>query len=116
MADGALAIQFVSLLASCSELPIFVDIAPAADGAWTRYFSRVSRTGSAISAGSSSMANITVRSNPCGPVISTRKPPLNESAAIHASCGARRVPAASDHGRLDAFTSATGYPFDVKDG
>jgi hypothetical protein len=29
---------------------------------------------------------------------------------------ARRVSAASDHGRLDAFTTATGYPFDVEDG
>ena len=50
------------------------------------YSSTVSRTWSAITAGSSSMANVTVRSNPCGPVMSTRDPPLNGSAAIHASC------------------------------
>jgi hypothetical protein len=33
------------------------------------------------------MANVTVRSNPCGPVMRTRNPPLNGSASIHASCG-----------------------------
>ena len=33
------------------------------------------------------MANVTVRSNPCGPVMRTRNPPLNGSAAIQASCG-----------------------------
>ena len=46
-----------------------------------------SRTRSEMAAGSSSIANATVRSNPCGPVIRMRKPPLNGSAAIHASCG-----------------------------
>ena len=34
------------------------------------------------------MANVTVRSKPFGPVMRTRNPPLNGSAAIHASCGA----------------------------
>src|ERR1019366_988766 len=42
---------------------------------------------SAIAAGSSSAANDPGRSNPCGPVMSTRNPPLNGSAAIHASFG-----------------------------
>src|SRR5580704_13730875 len=35
--------------------------------------------------GSSSIANVTVRSKPCGPVMSTRKPCLNGSAAIQTS-------------------------------
>jgi hypothetical protein len=33
------------------------------------------------------MANLTVRSNPCGPVISTRTPPWKGSAEILASYG-----------------------------
>ena len=37
---------------------------------------------SAITAGSSSMARVTVRSNPYGPVMRTRNPPLNGSAAM----------------------------------
>src|ERR1035441_5456833 len=32
---------------------------------------------SEITAGSSSTPNVTVRSNPCGPVMRSRKPPLN---------------------------------------
>ena len=56
-------------------------------GGRAAYSSIVSLTPSAITAGSSSILNIAVRSNPCGPVMSTRNPPLNGSAAIHASCG-----------------------------
>jgi hypothetical protein len=48
--------------------------------------SSVSCTRSAIAAGSSLIANATVRSKPCGPVMSTRNPPLKGSAEIHASC------------------------------
>jgi hypothetical protein len=70
------------------------------------YSSRVSRTRCAITAGSSSVANVTVRSNPSGPVMRTRKPP-NGSAEIHASwarrpaCHLRRRPlrCARDGGR-----------------
>jgi hypothetical protein len=64
--------------------------------------SSVSRTQSAITAESSSMANVTVRANPCGPVMRTRTPPLNGSVAIHASCGALTCSLPSDQGRLDA--------------
>jgi hypothetical protein len=50
------------------------------------YSSSVSRTRSAMTAGSSSIANATVRSKPCGPVIRTRKPPDAGGAhRIHAS-------------------------------
>jgi HNH endonuclease len=38
-----------------------------------------------MTAGSSSIANLTVRSNPCGPVISTRTPPRNGSLVIQAA-------------------------------
>src|ERR1017187_747017 len=58
------------------------------NGTRTLYSSNVSHTLSAITAGLSPRANVPVRSNPCGPVMRTRNPPLNESAAIHASCGA----------------------------
>jgi len=37
---------------------------------------------------SSSIANVTVRSKPCAPVMRTRNPPLNRSAAIQAPYGA----------------------------
>ena len=48
------------------------------------YSSTVSLTRSAITAGSSSIANVTVRSNPCGPVMRMRNPPLNRpSSAFH---------------------------------
>jgi hypothetical protein len=40
-------------------------------------------TRSVVTAGSSSKANNTVRSKPCGPVMTTRTPPRNGSAAIH---------------------------------
>src|ERR1022692_100336 len=58
-----------------------------------------------ITAGSSSMANVTVRSNPCGPVIRTRIPLLNGSAAIHASCGSEGAPGVG--GRVNLFPDAT---------
>ena len=53
------------------------------------YSCMISRTRSAITAGSSSKANSKVRSNSWGPVMSKRNPPLNGSEAIHASCGPR---------------------------
>ena len=45
----------------------------------------VSRTRWVMTAGSSSKANNTDRSKPCGPVMTTRTPPRNGSAAIHPS-------------------------------
>jgi hypothetical protein len=63
---------------------------------------------SAITAGSSSMANATVSSNPCGPMMRTRNPPLNGSAAIHASCGSVALPAAGDNGSFDALPAVGG--------
>src|SRR6516225_7016712 len=49
-----------------------------------------------MTAGSSSKANNTVRSKPCGPVMTTRNPPLNGSAAIHPSyCSLTCLPPAS---------------------
>ena len=56
----------------------------------------VSLTRSAMTAGSSSKANNTARSKPCGPVMSTRTPPRNGSAAIHPSyCSLTCLPPAS---------------------
>jgi hypothetical protein len=78
--------------------------------------SSASRTRSAITAGSSSSANVTVRSNPFPPVMSTRNPPLNGSAAIHPSYGALAclqpaTTAASIRSRAVAWDSS-----DVEDG
>jgi hypothetical protein len=49
----------------------------------------VSLTRCVIVAGASSRANVTVRSKPCGPVMSTWTPPREWSAAIQASYAAR---------------------------
>ena len=78
--------------------------------------SGVCRTRSAITARLSSMANITVRSNPWGPFMRTRNPPLN--GVGHDPCFVRRahVLAARAHGRLDALTAIAGDAFDVEHG
>jgi hypothetical protein len=49
--------------------------------------SMVSLTRCVIVAGGSSRANVTVLSKPSGPVINTRTPPRNGSAAIQPSYG-----------------------------
>jgi hypothetical protein len=60
------------------------------------YSSIVSRTRAVMTAGSSSKANNTVRSKPCGPVITTRTSLRNGSAAIHPSyCSLTCLPRAS---------------------
>jgi hypothetical protein len=79
-----------------------------------RYSSNVSRTRPAITAGSSSIANVTVRSNPCEPVMRTRNPPLNGSAAIHCFVRTVGVPATRDDGRLDALAASAGNALDVE--
>ena len=56
----------------------------------------VALTRSVMTAGSSSKANNTVRLNPCGPVMTTRTPPRNGSAAIQPSyCSLTCLPPAS---------------------
>ena len=78
------------------------------------YSSIVSLTCSAITAGSSSMANVTVRSNPCGPC-------ERAGLAIERIGGeprfmrARRAPAARDHGRLDPLAAGAGAALDRED-
>src|ERR1017187_1627360 len=52
-----------------------------------RYSSIVSRTLSAITAGSSSIANVTVRSNPCGPVQWRLSRPHHGAAGIRSEEG-----------------------------
>jgi hypothetical protein len=66
--------------------------------------SSVSRTRLTITAGSS-MANVTVRSNPFPPVMSTQNQPLNGSAAIHPSYGALAClqPATTRRSQVCAF-------------
>ena len=68
-----------------------------------------------MTAGSSSSANITVRSKPCEPVMSTPKPLLNRSAEIQALCGPFGVFATRDDGRFDALATVDGESFDVED-
>jgi hypothetical protein len=59
--------------------------------------------------------NATVRWNPCGPMMSTRDPPLNGSAAIHASRAADVLTARHDSG-FDAFAAVAGDAFDIEHG
>jgi hypothetical protein len=54
-------------------------------------------------------------SNPWGPVMSTRKPRLNGSAAIQASCGPSACLPPRDDGRFDALATVAGDSFDVED-
>ena len=68
-----------------------------------------------ITAGSSAMANVTVRWNPCAPVMRTRNPPLNGVCGDPRFMRAARMPTARDYGRLDALTTITGDAFDVED-
>jgi hypothetical protein len=64
---------------------------------------------SAITEGASSMVNVTVRSNPCSPAMSTRNPPLNGSGGDPRFMRATCVSAACDYSRLDALTPVDEY-------
>jgi len=72
------------------------------------YSSSVSRTRSAITAGSSSRANSTVRSNPCGPVDEDAEATPEGIGGDPRFVRATRVPATGDHGRLDSFSPRAG--------
>ena len=77
-------------------------------------FSKAARICAVITAGCSSTTKWTDRSRPCGPVMSTLKPPRNGSEAIHASCGAgRSLPAAATAISMHSRRSA-GMPFTSK--
>ena len=78
--------------------------------------SMVSRTRSVIVAEGSSRANMTVRSKPSGPVISTRTPPRKGSAAIPPSLRLSDVLPGGLDGRLDAIPPGRGDPLAIEDG
>jgi hypothetical protein len=83
-------------LADRAVLAVQLRLQPGQFECPNRHSSIVSLTRSVITAGSSSKANNTDRSKPCGPVMTTRTPPRNGSAAIQPSyCSLTCLPPAS---------------------
>ncbi len=69
-----------------------------------------------MTAGSSSIANVAVRSKPCDPVMSNPEPAIKTVSGDPRFMRSLGVFAAGHDGRLDALATVAGDPFEVEDG